>query len=83
VNPAVVLVLGAIVLDEEITATTGLGFALILVGSVLATSRDRAPVPEPEPAPVAVGAGTGADGRSPERHDVRAGEVADCHVPEP
>ena len=38
-NPAVALVLGALVLDEQITATTGLGFALILVGSVLATSR--------------------------------------------
>lgn len=83
VNPAVALLLGAIVLDEEITATTGLGFALILVGSVLATSRDRVPAPEPEPAPAAVGAASGAAGRTAEHHDVRAGEVADCHVPEP
>ena len=84
VNPAVALALGAIVLDEEITATTGLGFALILVGSVLATSRDRVPAPEPEPAPVAVGAASRRRGRSAERHgDLRAGEVADCHVPEP
>ena len=63
-NPAVALVLGALVLDEQITATTGLGFALILVGSVLATSRDR--VAEPAPTPVAAtgdGHGRRADGR--------------------
>jgi drug/metabolite transporter (DMT)-like permease len=68
-NPAVALVLGALILDEEITATTGLGFALILVGSVLATSRDRVR----EPVPVGVGP-----------HDEpTAGEVAACPVPEP
>ncbi len=41
VNPAVALVLGVIVLDETISVATAVGFALILLGSVLATSRDR------------------------------------------
>ncbi|HKY67700.1 MAG TPA: DMT family transporter [Acidimicrobiales bacterium] len=74
-NPAVALVLGAVVLDEEITFTTGVGFALILVGSVLATSRDREAAPEPVPAPVGPGG----------RHDDEptAGDVAACPVPEP
>ena len=83
VNPAVALALGAIVLDEQITATTGLGFALILVGSVLATGRDRAEVPAPERVPVATTTGpdghvSGATGSEP-----TAGEVAACPVPEP
>jgi drug/metabolite transporter (DMT)-like permease len=46
VNPAVALVLGAIVLDEAVTVSILVGFALILVGSVLATARDRE-VPAP------------------------------------
>jgi drug/metabolite transporter (DMT)-like permease len=41
VNPAVALVLGVIVLDEAVTVATLVGFGLILVGSVLATARDR------------------------------------------
>jgi drug/metabolite transporter (DMT)-like permease len=41
VNPAVALVLGVVVLDEPFTVVTALGFALILVGSVLGTGRDR------------------------------------------
>jgi drug/metabolite transporter (DMT)-like permease len=41
VNPAVALVLGVVVLNESFTLVTALGFALILVGSVLGTSRDR------------------------------------------
>lgn len=41
VNPAVALALGVIVLDERVTVATGVGFALILVGSVLATQRER------------------------------------------
>jgi drug/metabolite transporter (DMT)-like permease len=41
VNPAVALVLGVIVLDEVVTVTTLVGFGLILLGSVLATARDR------------------------------------------
>jgi len=40
-NPAVALTLGVVVLDEQVTLVTGIGFALILVGSVLATGRSR------------------------------------------
>jgi drug/metabolite transporter (DMT)-like permease len=50
VNPAVAVLLGVLVLDERFTAATGVGFALILVGSVLATSRRAAPVEPGEPA---------------------------------
>jgi drug/metabolite transporter (DMT)-like permease len=42
VNPAVALLLGVVVLDEKVTIATGVGFALILLGSVLATGRSRA-----------------------------------------
>jgi drug/metabolite transporter (DMT)-like permease len=52
VNPAVAVVLGAVVLGEDVTVLTGVAFALILAGSVLATRR-RAPDPEPAPEPVA------------------------------
>src|SRR5690242_1164097 len=41
VNPAVALVLGVVVLNESFTVVTAIGFALILAGSVLGTSRDR------------------------------------------
>jgi drug/metabolite transporter (DMT)-like permease len=41
VNPAVALLLGVVILDESFTVATGVGFGLILLGSVLATSRDR------------------------------------------
>jgi drug/metabolite transporter (DMT)-like permease len=47
VNPAVAVVLGAAVLGEDITLLTGVAFALILAGSVLATRRRVEP-----PAPV-------------------------------
>jgi drug/metabolite transporter (DMT)-like permease len=43
VNPAVAVLLGVLVLDESFTVATGVGFGLILLGSVLATSR-RTPV---------------------------------------
>jgi drug/metabolite transporter (DMT)-like permease len=46
VNPAVALVLGVVVLNESFTVVTGIGFALILVGSVLGTGRDRRPAEE-------------------------------------
>ncbi|WP_433058217.1 DMT family transporter [Dactylosporangium sp. CS-033363] len=39
VNPAVAVVLGALVLDEPVTWLTGAAFALILAGSILATRR--------------------------------------------
>jgi len=50
VNPAVAAVLGVLVLDEELTLGMAVGFALILFGSVLATSRARQPA-ELETAP--------------------------------
>jgi len=40
-NPVVALVLGVIILDETVTVAILVGFGLILVGSVLATVRDR------------------------------------------
>lgn len=42
VNPAVAIIVGAIFLDEQITATTLLGFALVLAGSVLLARRPAA-----------------------------------------
>lgn len=39
INPAVAVVLGVLVRDEEFTLATAVGFALILAGSVLATRR--------------------------------------------
>lgn len=41
VNPAVAVFLGVLLLDEPFTVTIAAGFALILLGSVLATGRDR------------------------------------------
>lgn len=57
VNPAVAIVVGAVVLDEKITAATGVGFVLVLAGCWLATRHRpeviaEAPVPaeaQPEP----------------------------------
>ena len=45
VNPAVAVVLGAVVLDERITAATVAGFALVLAGCWLATRRITAESP--------------------------------------
>jgi len=47
VNPAVAAVLGVVILDEHLTPAMLAGFALVLVGSALAT---RAPAPELQPA---------------------------------
>jgi drug/metabolite transporter (DMT)-like permease len=56
VNPAVAVTLGVVFLHERFKASTGLGFALILAGSFLATGRRpaladetpaAAPIPEP------------------------------------
>ena len=48
VNPAVAVLLGVTILDEDFTVATAFGFALILAGSVLATRRSPAPaVPGP------------------------------------
>jgi drug/metabolite transporter (DMT)-like permease len=46
VNPAVAAVLGVAVLGEHITTGMVIGFALVLVGSVLATGRGPEPVAE-------------------------------------
>jgi len=53
VNPAVAAVLGVSLLDERFTPGMGIGFALVLAGSVLATRRGTepdAPQPSLEPA---------------------------------
>ncbi len=51
INPAVAVVLGVLLLNESLTWSIGLGFALILLGSVLATRRSRPAEPiEPPPA---------------------------------
>jgi drug/metabolite transporter (DMT)-like permease len=54
VNPAVAAVLGVVVLDESLTAGMGVGFALVLAGSVLATrpsgSGRRPPLAAGDPA---------------------------------
>jgi drug/metabolite transporter (DMT)-like permease len=85
VNPAVALVLGVIVLDERVTVATGIGFALILLGSVLATQREApAPVPEREPVPVGAGGPPGAPGGLGAPGDeVMTDDVAACPVAEP
>jgi drug/metabolite transporter (DMT)-like permease len=46
-NPAVAVALGVVFLDEPLTWSIGLGFALILGGSLLATRRNAAPRPQP------------------------------------
>jgi drug/metabolite transporter (DMT)-like permease len=48
INPAVAALLGVAVLNERFTAGMGVGFALVLAGSVLATGSARQPaVAEP------------------------------------
>jgi drug/metabolite transporter (DMT)-like permease len=46
VNPAVAAIAGVVILDEAFTGAMGVGFVLVLVGSLLATrpARDAAPV---------------------------------------
>ena len=44
VNPAVAAILGVLVLDETFTVGMGVGFVLVLAGSVLAAARTRQPV---------------------------------------
>jgi drug/metabolite transporter (DMT)-like permease len=45
VNPAVAAIAGVVVLDEAFTAGMGVGFVLVLVGSLLATRPAREPAP--------------------------------------
>ena len=47
VNPAVAAVLGVVLLDEHVTAGMLIGFALVLLGCVLATGRSPEAVAEP------------------------------------
>jgi drug/metabolite transporter (DMT)-like permease len=48
VNPAVAAVLGVLVLREDFSPAMGIGFALVILGSTLATRR-----PQPGPSPLA------------------------------
>jgi len=48
INPAVALALGVLILDEPFTVGIAVGFPLVILGSILATSRSR-PVDSPEP----------------------------------
>jgi drug/metabolite transporter (DMT)-like permease len=50
VNPAVAIVLGALVLDEPLTAGMLLGFPLVIAGSFLGTMRARPAEPSQAPA---------------------------------
>jgi len=43
VNPAVAVAAGVLILAEPLTAATGIGFGLVIAGSVLATRRRRPP----------------------------------------
>lgn len=49
VNPAVAVLLGALLLDEQITAGMLVGFPMILVGSLVAAGGRRPAIDEPEP----------------------------------
>jgi drug/metabolite transporter (DMT)-like permease len=51
INPAVAVALGVIFLDEPLTRGILVGFALVLLGSALATRPSRRRAPEPEPGP--------------------------------
>jgi drug/metabolite transporter (DMT)-like permease len=50
VNPAVAAIAGVAILHEKITVVMGIGFALVIAGSILATRRKRRPGGEPAPA---------------------------------
>lgn len=58
VNPAVAAVLGVTILNEHFTVSMGVGFALVLVGSVLATRRGAAAGRAVQPAAESGGAAT-------------------------
>ena len=49
VNPAVAIIAGVLVLGEQVTVWTIVGFVLVLAGSYLVTTRRREPVPAPGP----------------------------------
>ncbi len=68
VNPAVAAVLGVLVLRETLSPAMGLGFVLVVAGSVLATRR---PSPPPETAPAGTSVSPG-----PVAGDLREGGLA-------
>jgi drug/metabolite transporter (DMT)-like permease len=49
-NPAVAVALGVVFLNEPFTTGIVLGFALVLLGSGMATRKNRPAIPEPAPA---------------------------------
>lgn len=53
INPAVAIILGAIVLSEPLTIGLAIGFPMVIIGSILGTWKSKAPPPE--------AAGTGAE----------------------
>ncbi len=66
INPAVAITLGVLLLDEPLTIGMAVGFPLVIVGSVLATSRRRSrPLVEPASAATAVSAAPPTDSGSP------------------
>lgn len=69
VNPAVAVLLGVSVLGESFTASTGVGFLLIVAGCLLATSRSSRLRPAPGEAATTLGA--------PIRHDTVEGRPAE------
>ena len=55
VNPAVAILLGVVVLSEPLTIGMAIGFPLVILGSILATSRNRAAPAEPAAVSVVTG----------------------------
>jgi drug/metabolite transporter (DMT)-like permease len=53
INPAVAITLGVLLLDEPLTVGMAIGFPLVIVGSVLATSRRNMPPAEATALPTA------------------------------
>ncbi len=50
INPAVAIILGAVVLKEPLTIGMAIGFPLVIVGAILGTARRRGAAPAAEPA---------------------------------
>jgi drug/metabolite transporter (DMT)-like permease len=47
INPAVAIILGALVLKEPLTIGMAIGFPLVIVGAIIGTSRARPAAPVP------------------------------------
>ncbi|HTU65870.1 MAG TPA: DMT family transporter [Steroidobacteraceae bacterium] len=47
INPAVAIILGALVLDEALTVGMAVGFPLVILGAILGTQRGKKAVPAP------------------------------------